>query len=243
MKKIPTLFVRVFENHSIKEVLPIVTPGMEFVLEGKGVATIKIDGSCCAIINGKLYVRYDAKKGKSIPENAIKCQDKADDITGHLPCWIPYDDTNPSHKWFGKALKNVSEYVTLPDGTYEAIGPHFNGNMYNLDQDILVKHGAQKIDVPRTFKGIKKYLEENYIEGIVFWLDGEPKCKIKRTDFGFNWQPKRKGGANMKEWRLTINYPDRTRDLFISASLIEALKLVLRFHKMDDSITFKLRRW
>lgn len=47
----------------------------------------------------------------------------------------------------------------------------------------------------------------------------------------------------MKEWRLTINYPDRTRDLFISASLIEALKLVLRFHKMDDSIKFKLKRW
>lgn len=47
----------------------------------------------------------------------------------------------------------------------------------------------------------------------------------------------------MKEWRLTIYYPDHTRDLFVSASLIEALKLVIRFHKMDDSITFKLKRW
>lgn len=62
MKKIPTLFERVFENHHIKEVLPNVTPGMEFVLEGKGDATVKIDGSCCAIIDGKFYLRYDAKK-------------------------------------------------------------------------------------------------------------------------------------------------------------------------------------
>ena len=23
--------------------------------------------------------------------------------------------------------------------------------------------------------------------GIVFWKDGEPRCKIKRSDFGFKW--------------------------------------------------------
>lgn len=191
MKKIPTLFERVFENHRIKEVLPNVTPGMEFVLEGKGDATVKIDGSCCAIIDGKFYLRYDAKKGKPIPENAIKCQEEADPITGHLPCWIPYDETNPSHKWFGKALKNATAMgVKLGDGTYEAIGPHFNGNMYDLEDDTLIRHGIHIINVPRTFEGIREYLRENYIEGIVFWLDGEPKCKIKRTDFGFSWQPK-----------------------------------------------------
>ena len=192
MKKIPTLFERVFENNHIKKILPNVTPGMEFVLEGKGDATVKYDGSCCAIIDGKFYVRYDAKKGKSIPENAIKCQDEPDPITGHLPCWIPYDKTNPAHKWFGEALRNAaaSNGCVLEYGTYEAIGPHFNGNMYNLDKDTLIKHGAHVINVPRTFEGIKDYLGKHYIEGIVFWLDGEPKCKIKRTDFGFSWQPK-----------------------------------------------------
>ena len=34
---------------------------------------------------------------------------------------------------------------------------------------------------------IKDYLQEHYIEGIVFWKDGEPRCKIKRGDFGFKW--------------------------------------------------------
>lgn len=37
------------------------------------------------------------------------------------------------------------------------------------------------------FEGIRDYLKEHYIEGIVFWKDGEPRCKIKRSDFGFEW--------------------------------------------------------
>ena len=50
MKKIPTLFVREFENHRVVKVTDQVTQGLEWVLEGEGVATVKIDGSCCAII-------------------------------------------------------------------------------------------------------------------------------------------------------------------------------------------------
>lgn len=73
MRKIPTLFQRIFENDKIVGITENVTPGMEWVLDGEGIATVKIDGSCCSIINGELYKRYDAKNGKPIPENAIKC--------------------------------------------------------------------------------------------------------------------------------------------------------------------------
>ena len=55
MKKIPTLFVREFENHKIIRVTEQVTPGMEWVLNGDGIATIKWDGTCCMIKNGELY--------------------------------------------------------------------------------------------------------------------------------------------------------------------------------------------
>ncbi|MBR1609071.1 MAG: hypothetical protein IJ678_05595 [Kiritimatiellae bacterium] len=41
----------------------------------------------------------------------------------------------------------------------------------------------------RTFDGIRDYLCEHEIEGLVFWHDGEPQCKIKRSDFGFIWPP------------------------------------------------------
>lgn len=188
MKKIPTLFERIYENHRVVGILPNVTKGMEWVLEGEGLATVKYDGSCCAIINGELYKRYDAKNGKPIPEGAIKCQDEPDAITGHMPCWVKCDRKNPSDKWFWKAydINNFDRYQ-LTDWTYEAIGEHFNGNPYNLGYDTLIKHGTTLIDVPRTFEGIKEYLRANYIEGIVFWKDNEPRCKIKRTDFGFVW--------------------------------------------------------
>ena len=63
MKKIPTLFERRFENHKVVEVLPNITPGCEEAFM-HGIATIKLDGACCAVIGGKLYKRYDAKNGK-----------------------------------------------------------------------------------------------------------------------------------------------------------------------------------
>ena len=39
----------------------------------------------------------------------------------------------------------------------------------------------------RTFEGIRDYLKNNHVEGLVFWKDGEPQVKIKRKDFGFDW--------------------------------------------------------
>lgn len=189
MKKIKTLFVREFEGHGIKDIKPELTSEeFRWVLDGEGIATEKIDGACCAIIEGKFYKRYDAKKGKKPPVGAIPCDDP-DPVTGHWPHWVAVDEKNPADRWFIEAKNNTN--VEFEDGTYEAIGPHFNGNPYQLRYDFLVRHGMAVIDVPRTFEGIRDYLQGNYIEGIVFWKDGEPKCKIKRSDFGFRWGAKR----------------------------------------------------
>lgn len=192
MKKIPTLFERKFKNHSVIEVLPNVTKGMEWVLEGEGDATIKIDGSCCALINNELYKRYDAKRGKPIPKGAIKCQEDPDPITGHFPCWVKCDRSKPDDKWFWSAYDNFVSTLETGlndniDGTYEAIGKHFQGNPYNMEFDTLVRHGRDIVDVPRSFEGIRDWLWVHKVEGIVFWKDGVPQCKIKRSDFGFEW--------------------------------------------------------
>ena len=189
MKKIPTLFERKFENHKVVEISSTVKPELEWVLKGDGVATLKIDGACCSIINGVFYKRYDAKRGKPIPVGAIKCQEEVDAVTGHFPCWVECKRENPADKWFFEAYDNtIKNGKQLEDGTYEAIGPHFQDNPYHLDEDCLVKHGIEIVEVERTFDGIKAYLQEHYIEGIVFWKDREPKCKIKRKDFGFGWR-------------------------------------------------------
>ena len=196
MKKIPTLFEREFQNHKVIGITSKVNPGLEWVLEGKGVATEKIDGSCTAFIDGELYKRYDAKKGRKAPEGAIPCCDP-DPITGHHPHWVRVDIRNPvpADKWFVEAYKNsIVIYGFLTSGTYEAVGVHFQGNPHRYDCDMLVKHGETILDVPRTFEGIKQYLTDHYIEGIVFWLDGEPRCKIKRSDFGLEW-----GNGNKKD--------------------------------------------
>jgi hypothetical protein len=186
VKKIPTLFTRVFGNHRVVDIKDEITPGCEDAFL-HGDATIKLDGACCAIINGVFYKRYDAKKGKKPPAGAIPCCD-ADPVTGHHPHWVKVDRNNPDDKWFVRAADNTP--VLLCDGTYEAIGKHFNSNPYGLCDDILEPHGVKKVEVERTFEGIQAYLEANNVEGLVFWLNGEPVCKIKRSDFGLAWPAK-----------------------------------------------------
>lgn len=163
-----------------------VAPEFEWVLACDGIATVKWDGSCCAIIDGEFYKRYDAKQGKPVPSGAIKCQDEADPVTGHLPCWVKCDRNNPGDKWFWSAYDYSKP---TENGTYEAVGVHFQSNPYHLENDILKPHGKDVIEVERTFEGIRAYLETHNIEGIVFWKDEEPKCKIKSKDFQIKWKP------------------------------------------------------
>lgn len=190
MKKIPTMFERVFEGHHVKEVKnQLTSPGALYALL-HGIPTVKMDGSCCAIIDGVFYRRYDAKKGKKAPEGAIPCCE-ADPVTGHHPHWVKVDFDNPDDKWFAEAYRNYPE-KWFRNTTYEAVGPHFNGNPYKLEKDVLIQHGAQPAwEVHRSFDGIRYYLEKNPVEGLVFWVDGEPFCKIKRTDFGLPWPPRK----------------------------------------------------
>lgn len=191
MKKMPTLFIRVFYDHSIIDTINEVTPGCEWVLAGEGVATEKIDGTCTLFKDNRLWRRYDAKKGKPIPANAVPCQPEADAVTGHLPCWLPVSDSDPSDKWYRLAFENqiASGYVFEENQTYELCGPHFQANPYELDHDQFFKHGEKILDnVPRDYDGIRRYLETHMIEGIVFHRGNGDMCKIKRSDFGFTWK-------------------------------------------------------
>lgn len=185
MQKMKSLFKRVYDNHKIKECLNEVEEGCEWVLEGRGYATLKLDGTCCMIKGDNIYKRFDYKVGRKLPENAIPCQDKPDEVTGHFPHWVLCSEGNPADKYH---LEAFLRQKPLEDGTYELIGPHFNANPYNLEKDELVKHGETILsNVPRNYEGIKKYLEEHYIEGIVFYGENGERCKIKRRDFGFIW--------------------------------------------------------
>ena len=195
MKKMPTLFQREFDHHRVVNITDQFTsPELAWVLAGEGIATEKIDGACCALIGGQFYKRYDTKKNKQgilkqPPIGAIPC-DVPDPVTGHWPHWVPVDEASAADQWFITAKPTTPGELT--DGTYEAIGPHFNGNPHQLKQDVLVRHGEKIIQLEnRSFEGIRTYLEQHCIEGIVFWKDDMPGCKIKRRDFGFDWPIKK----------------------------------------------------
>ena len=111
MKKIPTLFAREFANHKVVAIRDEITPGCEEAFL-HGIATVKIDGACCAIIDGVFYKRYDAKKGKKPPAGAIPCCDP-DPVTGHWPHWVKVDDNNPADKWFIAAYNNMNVRALL----------------------------------------------------------------------------------------------------------------------------------
>jgi len=205
MKKIPCLYQRDFvprkSGRGSEAVLKEeITLGLERVL-AEGEPTIKWDGTACAVIEssavmdwvplalrsgGALHRRYDAKKGKPAPAGGIPCDD-ADKVTGHWPHWVPVTASDPGDKWAREAYLRLTDPLEV--GTYELCGPHFQANPHALLEDRFVKHGSVQVvsGLERTFGGIRKFLEERSIEGIVFWLDGEPRAKIRRKDFGFDW--------------------------------------------------------
>jgi hypothetical protein len=71
MRKMTTFFKK--DPNDLSKVINEIDPANAWVLLDSTIATRKYDGTACAVINRKLYKRYDAKKGKPIPEGAIPC--------------------------------------------------------------------------------------------------------------------------------------------------------------------------
>lgn len=188
MRKIPTIFERDW-NGDKSRVLDKRVPECEWVFEGEGVATRKFDGTAVMIQNGELWVRYDAKNGKQPPANFVGAQPDPDPETGHWPGWVP-TGSDPQYKWQRKAFEFStgqlqSTYHRLVDGTYEAVGPHFQGNPEKQPNDLLLFHGAEIVsDVPRSFSELADWFVGKDIEGIVWHHPDGRMAKIKKRDFG-----------------------------------------------------------
>lgn len=181
MQKIISLFQRNYSGDRL--VRDEVTQGAEWVIAGEGLATRKFDGTCCMGRGGKLYKRYDAKKGKQPPVGFEPAQDP-DPITGHWPGWLPVGD-GPADQWHREAL-----FATFrpADGIYELCGPKIQGGVEGFVRHTLIPHCAHVLkDCPVTFDALKAYLADSAMEGIVWHhLDGR-MVKIKRRDFGLLW--------------------------------------------------------
>lgn len=195
MQKIPSLFVRDW-NGDRSRVTREVNPECQWVIDGEGRPTRKWDGTAVRVEDGRLWKRYDAKKGKQPPPGFEPAQEP-DPVTGHHPGWVPVGD-EPESKWHRAAFDAVHrEDVPAMEGhTFELCGPHFQGNPEAFAVDILVKHGAQDIEwtnggpLPRDFDGIAHWLYVHPMEGLVWHHPDGRMAKIKRSDFGLPWPVK-----------------------------------------------------
>lgn len=208
MKKIPNLFERDW-NGDKSRVLPELHKGadVEWVLRGEGTPTVKWDGSAVMVRAGVLYVRFDAKHGKTPPEGFEQCEE-ADPKTGHRPGWILARD--PAARWHLDAFAN-SGGATLPDGTYEACGPQLQSNPYAFPKNILIPHGANDCALalfPSTATGAFDYLREflgvalyqhplmpqpMLMEGLVWHHPDGRMVKALASDLGLSWKAKTRG--------------------------------------------------
>ena len=180
MKKIVSLYMRNYETDRL--VRDEVVPGSEWVLEGEGVATRKWDGTSTLVRGGRLFKRYDAKAGKQPPVGFEPAQD-ADPVTGHWPGWLMVGE-GPEDRYHRETFQSqMLENGSLEDGTYELVGPKIQSNPDGFEKHTLVKHGSEVLEgVPLNFEGLKRYLEDKTIEGIVWHHPDGRMVKLKRKD-------------------------------------------------------------
>jgi hypothetical protein len=180
MKKTPTIFERDW-NGDRSRVVNIPNEKCAWVFSGEGWPTKKIDGTCCLVRDGKLYKRRELKPNDKAPDN-FEVADH-DDETGKTIGWVPVSEDDPADRWHIEAFSAAS---SLPDGTYELVGPKIQGNPEKHDKHELVSHNNLRIneDVPRDFDGLKDWLDGKDIEGLVFHHADGRMGKIKLRDFG-----------------------------------------------------------
>lgn len=189
MKKIISLFQRNYDGDRL--VRDEIVPGAEWVIAGEGVATRKFDGTCCLIRDGKLFRRYEVKRGKKPPVD-FEPASEVDEVTGKQQGWVPVEDS-PSDQYHREAFSGPAE-----DGTYELCGPKVQGNPERFDNHVLVKHGTMEVDAPRTFDALREWLATAGIEGVVWHHPDGRMVKIKAKDFGLE-----RKGIPSTQWTAT----------------------------------------
>lgn len=171
MQKIPTLFVRDATRNG-HPVIDEVKPECQWVLDGDGTATVKLDGTNVAVIGGVLQRRV--KPLNIVYEEALYMLCKREDPADQW-AWEAFDRQQPA------------------DGIYELLGPKIQGNKHDYPVHTLRRvspfEPSLAIPVPdRSFAGLRQFLDETkHYEGLVFHHPDGRLAKIKRRDFGLKW--------------------------------------------------------
>lgn len=181
MKKMRTLFIMDYSQRPGK-ITKEVNKGCQWVIDGEGIATVKLDGTCCLIKDGVLYKRYTLKKNRVAPDGFMPSPRIEGQTEGTITGFVPLTKHDKYHK-------EAFDRSDKKDGTYELIGPKFQSNPEKADCHMLIPHGSRVIeDLPRRdFDTVKAWLESHHVEGIVFHHPDGRMVKIRRKDYGFKW--------------------------------------------------------
>lgn len=183
MKKIISLFKRRWDGD--RQAYNEVTEGAEWVIAGEGIATVKLDGTCCMIRGGKFFKRYEMKSGGKAPPN-FEAATGIDPETGKVQGWVPVGN-GPEDQWHRQAFSLQEKWA---DGTYELIGPKVQGNPEQNMVHELIPHGLMFYNGGvRDFESIKASLAQHDYEGIVWHHPDGRMVKIKKKDFGLPRKP------------------------------------------------------
>jgi len=201
MKKIETIFKR--DPSNLKLVLPEPTDAgvgserPDWVFSGEGVATLKVDGTCCLWHNDRLYRRHALKAERPMPAGWLHWSLDPIAVSGHG--WLPVGES-PADDYHREALA-LPGFRGINGRTYELIGPKINSNPYKLKHHLLWLHGSIIDEAPeREFEAIRDWFKKYVVEGIVWYLNppgalwgGKDTlmAKIKRKDFGLPWPEKK----------------------------------------------------
>jgi hypothetical protein len=182
LNKIETIFDR---GEDFK-VIDKIRDGCEWVFNGEGKATEKVDGQ---------NVKVLFKDGKIIHVWKRRNPNKEEKKLGIEPGYIDADQNDPQDKHIFRSVNNCK--TILPDGEYpcEAFGGKIQGNPLEVEPNLYFFTMDPKVyeNVPRNFEGLKvclKYLVSHFnpgklAEGIVFHNPDGKMAKIKRRDFDY----------------------------------------------------------
>lgn len=185
MDKIPTLFDRGPDFKVIDQV----RAGCEWVFQGEGAATEKLDGT---------NIRLTIRSGEIVRVEKRRNPNKVQKKKGIVDGWyVDADAYSPEDRWIHEAAGNT-DVSDWPDGEHscEALGPRIQGNPLNLDRHLCVPFDLQ---IPEYDLGKRDYAElKNLLadlesrfspgalaEGVVFHHPDGRRAKIKRKDFAY----------------------------------------------------------
>lgn len=185
MRKVPTIFERDW-NGDRSRVVDQINPEAQWVFDGEGWPTQKLDGTSCMVRDLRLYKRREIREEElaNNPPADFEVADR-DATTGKVVGWVPVG-YGPEDRWHDDALQH--HVGDLPDGTYELIGPKVQGNPEREGRHMLIAHTSRSLVIAhpfeRTFGGIRDFLASVDMEGLVFHHPDGRMAKIKGRDFG-----------------------------------------------------------